>query len=174
MTFSEIGTISPIFPGFPDRRVRVFSLTSNSPEFLPIHDKWTGLDPHDWSHWFVTLYSPDRCWIPPPFLQSWRFCWAGFEHARCHSSSSSRQGPHLCPCRAEGRSTLSRPAPLCPLRGCCKHKLFFALEWIIKVLSSQKVLSGSGRAGRLRLMREYTDHRLVARPQPNNTFWTAH
>jgi len=42
-----------------------------------------------------------------------------------------------------------------------------------KVLSSQKVLSGSGRAERLRFMGKYIDHRLVARPEPdNNTFWT--
>ena len=40
-----------------------------------------------------------------------------------------------------------------------------------KVLSSQKVLSGSGRAGSLRLMGKYIDHRLVARPEPDNTFW---
>jgi len=39
------------------------------------------------------------------------------------------------------------------------------------VLSSQKVLSGSGRAGRLRLMEKYIGHRLVARPEPDNTFW---
>ena len=41
----------------------------------------------------------------------------------------------------------------------------------ISALSSQKVLSGSGRAGRLRLMGKYIDHRLVARPEPDNTFW---
>jgi len=40
------------------------------------------------------------------------------------------------------------------------------------VLSVQKVLSGFGRVGRLRLMGKYTDHRLVARPEPDNTFWT--
>jgi len=39
------------------------------------------------------------------------------------------------------------------------------------VLSSQKVLSGSGRAGRLRIMGKYIDHRLVARSEPDNTFW---
>jgi len=39
-------------------------------------------------------------------------------------------------------------------------------------LAVQKVLSGSGRAGRLRLMEKYIDHRLVARPEPDNTFWT--
>jgi len=42
-------------------------------------------------------------------------------------------------------------------------------------LSSQKVLSGSARAGRLRLMGnmmgKYIDHRLVAPPEPDNTFW---
>ena len=36
----------------------------------------------------------------------------------------------------------------------------------------QKVLSGSGRAGRLRLMGKYIGHRLVARPELDNTFWT--
>jgi len=40
------------------------------------------------------------------------------------------------------------------------------------MLTSQKVLSGSGRAGRLRLMGKYIDHRLVARPEPDNTFRT--
>jgi len=40
------------------------------------------------------------------------------------------------------------------------------------VLSSQKLLSSSGRAGRLRLMGKYIDHRLVARTEPDNTFWT--
>jgi len=33
-------------------------------------------------------------------------------------------------------------------------------------------LSGSDRAGRLRLMGKYIGHRLVARPEPDNTFWT--
>jgi len=37
----------------------------------------------------------------------------------------------------------------------------------------QKVSSGSGGAGRLRLMGKYIGHRLVARPEPDNTFWTA-
>jgi len=41
-----------------------------------------------------------------------------------------------------------------------------------EVLSVQKVLSGSGRSGRLRLMEKYISHRLVARPEPDNTFWT--
>jgi len=39
-----------------------------------------------------------------------------------------------------------------------------------KVLSSQNVSSGSGRAGRLRLMGKYVDHRLVARPELDNIF----
>jgi len=38
------------------------------------------------------------------------------------------------------------------------------------VLAVQKVLSGSGRAGRLHLMGKYTCHRLVARPELDNTF----
>ena len=42
----------------------------------------------------------------------------------------------------------------------------------IVVLSVQKVLSGSGRVGGLRLVGKYIDHRLVARPEPDNTFWT--
>jgi len=49
----------------------------------------------------------------------------------------------------------------------------------------QKVSSGSGRAGRLRLKGKYhrlrmvfliygkyIDHRLIARPEPDNTIWT--
>ena len=36
----------------------------------------------------------------------------------------------------------------------------------------KKVLYGSGRAGRLRLMEKYVGHRLVARPGEENTFWT--
>ena len=41
-----------------------------------------------------------------------------------------------------------------------------------RVLAVQKVLSGSGRAGRLRLMGKYIGHRLVARSELDNTFWT--
>jgi len=40
------------------------------------------------------------------------------------------------------------------------------------ILSVQKVLSGSRRAGSLRLMGKYVGLRLVARPEPVNTFWT--
>jgi len=40
------------------------------------------------------------------------------------------------------------------------------------VLAVQKVLSGSGRAGRLHLMWKYIGHRLVARPELDNTLWT--
>jgi len=40
------------------------------------------------------------------------------------------------------------------------------------VLPVQKVLSSSGRAERLRLMGKYIGHRLVARPELDNTFWT--
>jgi len=47
-----------------------------------------------------------------------------------------------------------------------------AASWRIVGLSVQKVLSGSGRAGRLRLMGIYICHRLVARSEPDNTFWT--
>jgi len=43
---------------------------------------------------------------------------------------------------------------------------------MLDVLAVQKVLSGSGRAGRLRLMGKYIGHRLVARPELDNTFWT--
>ena len=39
------------------------------------------------------------------------------------------------------------------------------------VLSSQKVLSGYGRAGGLRLMGKYIGHRLVARPEPDKRAW---
>jgi len=39
------------------------------------------------------------------------------------------------------------------------------------VLSAQKVLSRSGRAGRLRLRAKYIDHRLHARSDLDNTFW---
>jgi len=53
--------------------------------------------------------------------------------------------------------------------------LVWSLVWTSSrksiVLSSQKVLSGSGRAGRHRLMGKYIDHCLVARPEPVNTFW---
>jgi len=35
-------------------------------------------------------------------------------------------------------------------------------------LAVQKVLSGSGRAGKLRLMGKYIDYRLVARPELDN------
>jgi len=41
------------------------------------------------------------------------------------------------------------------------------------VLAVQKVLSGSGRAGRFRRIGKYIGHRLVARPELDNTFWTA-
>ena len=44
------------------------------------------------------------------------------------------------------------------------------LHVFVLALSSQKVLSGSCRAGRLRFMGKYIDHRLVARPEPHNTF----
>ena len=40
------------------------------------------------------------------------------------------------------------------------------------VLAVQKVLSGSGRAGRLRLMGKYIGHRLVARSELDNIFST--
>ena len=39
--------------------------------------------------------------------------------------------------------------------------------------SSPKGISGSGRDGRLRLMRKYIGYRLIARPELDNTFWTA-
>jgi len=39
-------------------------------------------------------------------------------------------------------------------------------------LTVQKVFSGSGRAGRLRFMGKYIGHRLVARPELDNTFWS--
>ena len=41
-----------------------------------------------------------------------------------------------------------------------------------EVLAVQKVLSGSGRARRLRLMGKYIAHRLVARSELDSTFWT--
>jgi len=40
------------------------------------------------------------------------------------------------------------------------------------VLAVEKVLYGSGRAGRLRLTGKYISHRLVARPELDNNFWT--
>jgi len=43
---------------------------------------------------------------------------------------------------------------------------------IMSVLSVQNVLSGSGRAGGLRFKGKYIDHRLVARPELDSTFWT--
>jgi len=59
--------------------------------------------------------------------------------------------------------------------GCVPACVFYAhiKRWrAAGVLSVRKVLSGSGRAGRLRLMGKYIGHRLVARPQMDNTFWT--
>ena len=43
---------------------------------------------------------------------------------------------------------------------------------VTDVLAVQNVLSGSGRAGRLCLMEKYLGHRLVSRPELDNTFWT--
>ena len=43
---------------------------------------------------------------------------------------------------------------------------------ISTALAVQKVLSGSDRAGRLRLITKYIGHRLVARPELDSTFWT--
>jgi len=40
------------------------------------------------------------------------------------------------------------------------------------VLSVQKVLSSSGRTRKLRLMGKYIGHRLVGRPELDNTVWT--
>jgi len=58
----------------------------------------------------------------------------------------------------------------------CQGKSFFpgkvAFSTCCVVLSAQKVLSGSDRGGRLRLMGKSIDHRLVARPEPDNTFRT--
>jgi len=42
----------------------------------------------------------------------------------------------------------------------------------LTVLSVRKVLSGSDLGGRLRLMGKYIVHRRVARPEPDNIFWT--
>jgi len=39
------------------------------------------------------------------------------------------------------------------------------------VLAVQKVFFGSDRAGRLRFMGKYIGHRLVARPELDNTLW---
>jgi len=52
------------------------------------------------------------------------------------------------------------------------HDLNRTIRFRLIVLSVQKVLSGSGRAGRLRLMGQYIGHRLVAQPELDNTFWT--
>jgi len=52
---------------------------------------------------------------------------------------------------------------------------FFVVLWLLPetdILSVQKVLSGSGRAGRLRLTGKYIGHRVVARPELDDTFWT--
>jgi len=40
------------------------------------------------------------------------------------------------------------------------------------ILAYQSKRSGSGRAGRLRLMGKYIGHCLLARPELDNTFWT--
>jgi len=62
-----------------------------------------------------------------------------------------------------------------------KHVQFFPQEgkkierersnYLRAVLSDQKTLSGSGRAVRLRLMGKYIIHRLVAKPETDDTFW---
>jgi len=44
-------------------------------------------------------------------------------------------------------------------------------HFLSKALAFQKVLSASGRAGRL-LMGKYFGHRLIARPELDNTFCT--
>jgi len=54
------------------------------------------------------------------------------------------------------------------LRGFITRRSFLTRN----VLAVQKVLSGSGRARRLRLMGKYIGHRLVARQELDNTFWT--
>ena len=48
----------------------------------------------------------------------------------------------------------------------------FSQVSLFTVLSAQKVLSGSDRGGRPRLMGKYIDHRLLARPEPDCTVWT--
>jgi len=50
---------------------------------------------------------------------------------------------------------------------------FFLRLQKMDVLAVQEVLSGFGRAGKLRLIGKYIDQRLVARPELDNTFWTA-
>ena len=67
--------------------------------------------------------------------------------------------------------------PLSSLRYCsnwcwqkAEHERLEMHPFRAPVLAVQKVLSGSGRARRLRLMGKYIGHRLVARPQPDNTF----
>ena len=54
----------------------------------------------------------------------------------------------------------------------CASLLFRTLVESGNVLAVQKVLSGSGRAGRLRLLGKYIGNRLVARPELDGTFWT--
>jgi len=60
-----------------------------------------------------------------------------------------------------------------------KGKLIKIMYWqryrfqYVYILAVQKVLSGSGSAGRLRFLGKYIGHRLLARPEPDNTFWTA-
>jgi len=51
------------------------------------------------------------------------------------------------------------------------YSIRFETRWF--VLAVQKVLSGSGRARRLRLMGRYIGHRLVARLELDYTFWAA-
>jgi len=46
------------------------------------------------------------------------------------------------------------------------------IQTFLYVLSVRKVLSGSGRTGRLCLMGKYIGHRLVAPPKVDNTFLT--
>jgi len=54
----------------------------------------------------------------------------------------------------------------------CRCRFVSSVNRYYHVTAVQKVLSGSGRAGRLRLMGKYIGHRLVARLELDNTFWT--
>jgi len=50
--------------------------------------------------------------------------------------------------------------------------IFFKIIFTVDVLLVQKILCSTNRAGRLRLMGKYVEHRLVARLEQDNTFRT--
>jgi len=68
----------------------------------------------------------------------------------------------------KGKNTNNKHVAFIPLS---RHISYIRKRFSTFVLSVQNVLSGSGRA-ELRLMGKCIGHRLVAPPEPDNTFWT--